>query len=216
MKARSGERVENSSRKSKSVFAEYAETTTIHGVCYVGDPNRLWIEKLFWVFVIIVSGYLCTVVILDSWKRWNDNQVIVSFDSKNLPVDEIPFPAVTICPEAKTNPKLYQMAVSPSMREFETFNETTADVTEALMKVCDTGILLEWYHSGRYMSADHIIKLLKKVAPTFEHTFLACGFGGSEVTFENCRNFFTEIITSDGVCYTFNMLNASEIFTEQA
>jgi acid-sensing ion channel, other len=210
-----GGSLKNCSRKSRSSFSEYSGKTTVHGMYYVGESNRLWIERLFWVLIVIVSCYLCTVVVLDSYKRWTDDPVIVSFDSKYMPVDEIPFPAVTICPEIKSNPKIFDLSKMWQI-DNQDFNQMQLDVMDALMKVCDTGMSVDLEMSGNYVSGEYNIKLLKDVAPTFDHTFRACGFGGSEVTFENCEKLFTEIITDDGVCYTFNMLNASEIFSETA
>jgi acid-sensing ion channel, other len=83
-----------------------------------------------------------------------------------------------------------------------------------IMKVCDIDITYRYDKrlEAATVSGDYVVETLKQLAPTFEDTFVACGFGGGPVNFENCREMFTEIITQDGVCYTFNMLNATEIY----
>jgi hypothetical protein len=85
-----------------------------------------------------------------------------------------------------------------------------------IMKVCSIDITYRYDKrlEPETVSGDDVVKILKQLAPTFEDTFVACGFGGGQVNFENCREMFTEIITQDGVCYTFNMLNATEIYRD--
>ena len=39
---------------------------------------------------------------MNVYTKWQQSPVIVSFAEKSTPVWEIPFPAVTICPETKS------------------------------------------------------------------------------------------------------------------
>lgn len=39
---------------------------------------------------------------MNVYEKWDQSPVIVSFAEKSTPVWEIPFPAVTICPETKS------------------------------------------------------------------------------------------------------------------
>lgn len=48
-----------------------------------------------------ISIYGCGSLILNIWDKWNQSPVIVSFAERSTPVWQIPFPAVTICPETK-------------------------------------------------------------------------------------------------------------------
>lgn len=61
------------------------------------DLIRLW-----WVFAFGLSLILCGTLIRKVWIKWDQSPVIVSFAEKSTPVWEIPFPAVTICPETKS------------------------------------------------------------------------------------------------------------------
>lgn len=49
-----------------------------------------------------LSVYLCQSMIQNVWLKWDEDPVIVTFNEKSIPVSEIPFPAVTICPETKS------------------------------------------------------------------------------------------------------------------
>jgi amiloride-sensitive sodium channel len=35
------------------------------------------------------------------WEKYENNPIVMSFATKEIPIYEIPFPAVTICPESK-------------------------------------------------------------------------------------------------------------------
>lgn len=44
---------------------------------------------------------------MNIWDKWNNNPVIVSFAEKSTPVWQIPFPAVTVCPETKARQSVF-------------------------------------------------------------------------------------------------------------
>lgn len=47
------------------------------------------------------------ILIKETWDKWQDTPVIVSFSEKSTPVWAIPFPAVTICPETKARVDIF-------------------------------------------------------------------------------------------------------------
>lgn len=53
------------------------------------------------MIVFVIATYFSAVLIKETWDKWEDTPVIVSFSEKSTPVWAIPFPAVTICPETK-------------------------------------------------------------------------------------------------------------------
>lgn len=56
---------------------------------------------------MVISLYLCISLVLSAYEKWENSPVIVSFASKETPNWQIPFPAVTICPENKVTPKKF-------------------------------------------------------------------------------------------------------------
>lgn len=59
--------------------------------------------RIWWIVIFCISFYGCSQLILNIYTKWEESPVIVSFDEKSTPIWEIPFPAVTICPETKAN-----------------------------------------------------------------------------------------------------------------
>lgn len=54
-----------------------------------------------------------------------------------------------------------------------------------------------------------LLKHLRAVAPTLSEIFYKCEWQGHQ---RNCPELFQEIITEEGVCFTFNFLNAPEVY----
>lgn len=54
--------------------------------------------------------------------------------------------------------------------------------------------------------------VLKKLALNLSDFMHGCKFGTNLL---NCNNSFSEVLTEEGICYTFNMSNSSEIFREE-
>lgn len=58
------------------------------------------------MIMFVLATCLSCYMIHDSYLKWNEKPVIVSMSEKSTPVWKIPFPAVTICPEAKISAKM--------------------------------------------------------------------------------------------------------------
>ena len=56
---------------------------------------------------MMVSCFIISIIVSQEvHKKWQKSPVIVSFAEKYTRVSEIPFPAVTICPETKARSSL--------------------------------------------------------------------------------------------------------------
>lgn len=58
----------------------------------------------------------------------------------------------------------------------------------------------------------NLIESLRNVSPLFNRTITYCLYRGLN---ENCEDFFHEIVTEEGICYTFNALDGEEIYREE-
>lgn len=90
-----------------AILDDFSQNSTIHGIKYMGDRKRHWAERLWWLTAFVLSIYGCTSLIMHIWQRWERSPVIVSFAEKSTPIWQIPFPAVTICSETKTQSDLF-------------------------------------------------------------------------------------------------------------
>lgn len=90
-------------------FTEYCNNTSIHGFKYLGEHNRSCFEKLWWFITITVSLFFCIFLIMEAYRKWQRSPVLVSFATKQTPIMQIPFPAITICPETKAKVSVYNL-----------------------------------------------------------------------------------------------------------
>lgn len=55
----------------------------------------------------------------------------------------------------------------------------------------------------------NVTKLLKEMSVKFEDTIKSCKFGDHYV---NCSHYFATVLTTEGFCYTFNMISSYQIY----
>ena len=95
------EKTDETPRSSKFVNTakEFASGTTIHGVWYIASSEHSTSARIFWVFVVILALSITAFQMLSLRKQWEANPVITNLETIALPIEEIAFPAVTICPQ---------------------------------------------------------------------------------------------------------------------
>src|SRR5690349_3656385 len=123
-----------------SLFADFSNNSTVHGVKYLGEHRRHWVERVFWVIAFVISLTGCLFLIMKVYEKWQLSPVIVSFAEKSTPVWQIPFPAVTICPETKAMKSQIDFTkVYKLVKENQRANITSDELKklEALAQVCD-------------------------------------------------------------------------------
>lgn len=96
---------------------EYCQKSNIHGVYYLTEerckaekyifvvhtvlfPHNN-VSRVFWCFILLLSLSGCSFMIHKIWHKYKANPIVVSFGTEDQSIYEIPFPAVTICPESK-------------------------------------------------------------------------------------------------------------------
>ena len=74
-------------------FAEYFESTTIHGFSYLRASKTLF-EKLAWILIIGTCFTLAGLLIWQSVEEAHENPVLTTIET--ISVKKVPFPAVTV------------------------------------------------------------------------------------------------------------------------
>ena len=89
--------------KAKKAFTktskEYGAVSTAHGFSYVVDHSQPIGERIFWTIVVGLAIVFTCYQVYSLHKAWQDDPVITLLDTVAHPIDEIDFPAVTICPQ---------------------------------------------------------------------------------------------------------------------
>nr|XP_015839363.1 PREDICTED: pickpocket protein 28-like isoform X2 [Tribolium castaneum] len=199
------------SEKAENYFSEFSQNTTIHGFRYFGGPNFSIFDKIWWFVAFCLCAYICASLILSNWKKWDENPVFLSVSPKPMKQWEIPFPAITICPENKIWKTKYNY--THYKEKFETGNMTAeelqhyADVTMFCLATPES-----YMFDGHNMSIDSLNVLINEFYETRSLIVLCMWLGR---TVQMCNFKFSPILTKNGLCISFNMLNRHDLFTDK-
>lgn len=133
---------------------------------------------------------------------------------ENLNIREIPFPAITICPQTKMKMEFlsFRNTYKAYWKHFSLTGVSEADAArfEAMLQVCNPTLTHKLQlNSSKVSDGQNLVNTLKEISYSIDDSMLLCKFR-NKVT--NCSLLFNEVITEKGVCYSFNMLNYHELF----
>ena len=81
----------------------YLENATIHGFFYLKKKNTIC-TKLFWLSVTLGAFIFAGKMISYTFNDWEEHQTITTLDSIAVPIEEVQFPTVTVCPNPESPP----------------------------------------------------------------------------------------------------------------
>ncbi|XP_050514398.1 pickpocket protein 28-like [Diabrotica virgifera virgifera] len=191
----------------RNYFKEYCRSTSIHGFQYFGE-NRSYLERTWWFIVFAIALSSCIYAILQVYDKWVRSPVIVSFATQETPIYSIPFPAVTICPESKSNQEVYSH--TDMVKKFANNRSLTTkerNNVKYMSLVCDLVGYIKLPDSD-YVDENiySVLSSLNSDYPLFECYYMNKRY--------NCKDIFVPIYTDEGICYSFNILDRSEVFKD--
>ena len=90
----------------------FLETSSIHGLTFISTTRNNW--RLFWILVVILGFIGASVMIYQSFQAWDESPVKTTIET--LPIAEIIFPKVTVCPPKNTYTDLnYDLMTTENM-----------------------------------------------------------------------------------------------------
>ena len=76
----------------------FLESSTIHGITYISTTRKY--ARLFWILVVITGFVVASLLIKESFDSWSESPIKTTVET--LPISEITFPKVTVCPPKNT------------------------------------------------------------------------------------------------------------------
>ena len=73
---------------------EFLECSTIHGLSFIAGNRQL--VRLLWICVVIAGFTGSFILIYQSFSNWADSPISTTIET--LPISELEFPNVTVCP----------------------------------------------------------------------------------------------------------------------
>ncbi|CAF4916555.1 unnamed protein product [Pieris macdunnoughi] len=180
---------------------DYLLTSTLHGLRYIGDKKLTWLERFFWL-----AAFLCSIVcagffILNVYAKWRKSPMIVSINPEDMPLNKLPFPALTIC-------NVNQAKKSVAERYMASGNSLEKKLLESL---CSTQTDADLFEDTIAESADwdHTRSFLINVTQPCEEMLAIC-IWSSEIL--KCQDLFNAQLTDEGLCCTFNVVHREMMF----
>ncbi|CAG9863465.1 unnamed protein product [Phyllotreta striolata] len=194
-------------KRIRKYCREYCEYTGIHGMRYFGEKRSAF-EKICWVAVFVTSLLVCLAVIYQTYRKWQHQPLMVNFSSNERNINEIPFPAVTICQETRVSRSFFNY--SRALRNYVFEGKADADDLKKLRYMsllCAAGKIFKHKIPNVTTIDEDFYKFLADGATQFLES---CTWMGEKMS---CREIFRPIVTDEGLCYTFNMLENDDIFS---
>ena len=150
----------------RQTFNDYASATTIHGISYLSNENRK-IERFLWLVVVVAAMMFTLLQTTTLYTDWQNEPVIRTLDSI-IPITDIEFPAVTICPEGTIDKALdavlfKQLKEYIANRTFETSGRMKREAAENNDQAISDEILKDFLrdkYPGAKKKPTKLIKLM--------------------------------------------------------
>jgi acid-sensing ion channel, other len=88
----------------------YTANSWIPGSDHTVNSNRSFFEKIWWVILVVSSILGCGLLVLDLCRKWSYTPVVIKLSDTATPIWQIPFPAITICPDDKTDANVFNIS----------------------------------------------------------------------------------------------------------
>ncbi|XP_050353697.1 pickpocket protein 28-like [Nymphalis io] len=180
---------------------EYLLTSTLHGLRYIGEKKLTWFERFFWLIAFGSSLICAGFFILNVYAKWRMSPMIVSINPENMPLNKLPFPAITICNvnQAKKSVAERYMkfgdSIDKKLLESLCSSQTDADIFED-----DIAGGADW---------DHTRSFLINVTQPCNEMLSLCIWNSANM---NCQDLFNAQLTDEGLCCTFNVVHRENMF----
>ncbi|KAF5293904.1 hypothetical protein FQA39_LY13609 [Lamprigera yunnana] len=185
-------------------YKDFAQNTSIHGLKYTTQKNAGIFERFAWVLIVCMgimgSLYMLNILV----ERFNSNPTRTSIVNQNAPLNEIPFPAISICPIQRMRSSKYKKLmsvinynssdVSSMGRIFDMFQGTNFHLDSKDSEDTLVEILIKY----NYVDVGQLLQILSQ---NCSEMMIMCKWEGEEV---NCNDYFRENYTPNGYCCSFN------------
>ncbi|RVE50284.1 hypothetical protein evm_005119 [Chilo suppressalis] len=180
---------------------EYLLSSTLHGLRYIGEKKLTWFERFFWLAAFLFSLMCAGFFILNVYAKWRMTPMIVSINPENMPLENLPFPAITICNVNQAKKSVAERyliqgsSLNKKLLESLCSTENDADIFEN--ELADTA---DW---------DYMRSFLINVTQPCSEMLASCSWNSIN---RSCVDLFNAQLTDEGLCCTFNVVHREKMF----
>lgn len=205
-------------------FSSYSESSSIHCVKYLSiqrSKTERWLRRREWsvlrvkknhfrAFWMLLMGFTLgafCVLMFKTTSKFHDDKIILDLSSHEVSVGEIPFPAVTVCPQilnARKHLNIDKSVFNPSDHEWadsERNLHLKIHICQLKLMTIFSESFLKFYNFINQNRSESISTLLDRSRNTKHFMSMVAGYWK-----RNWSPKFQTILTKWGFCYSFNML----------
>ena len=144
----------------------FLESSTIHGLTYISTTRKY--VRIFWILVVITGFVGASLLIKESFDSWSESPVKTIIDT--LPISEIKFPKVTVCPPKNTFTDLnYDLMMTENIKlteemkddifrfAFEVVNQDMSFLQAEWRKLNEQDRPYNWYNGYTKIQPPYIV-----------------------------------------------------------
>ncbi|XP_047984447.1 pickpocket protein 28-like [Leguminivora glycinivorella] len=155
------------------------------------------------------------MMVYKSYKKFDTSAVAVTLKEHTVSVNEYPFPAITICSQARIRQDKYnytQNGLIIMLKQNNTEGWTAEDYQKfhSALVLCASEDEITYNYTFLQYAID--MDIFFEVAPKHADIFHQCQWRNKV----DCLNEFRPTLTADGVCHTFNNLATDDIFRKSS
>lgn len=209
--------------KIKKILQNFCKDTNLHGFNYTVQLSRHKAEKIFWSVSISTSFILTLILIIKFIIESQTNSVIIYTDQNVIKVQDINFPAISICPgliyRIKSNITIDYDSIGwkLNLHGYDGIRNLTLDeqkLFQVANLVADTQFLSRNFPNFS-ISTDGFVEKMEEFQDVFGEPF----YSKSLVPYHFVANwtnrypvFLTRTLWKTGFCHTFNFPGSDKIF----
>ena len=108
------------------ILKEFLESSTIHGLVYISTSKGKFLKTL-WLVIVVIAFATALNLVHNSYADWDKDPVSTTVSTH--PINQLPFPNVTICP-----PKEYNTALNYDLMKTSKIILSQEDREELIME----------------------------------------------------------------------------------
>lgn len=181
----------------------FLESSTIHGLTYISTTRKC--TRLFWILVVIAGFMGAGFLIEESFASWSESPIRTTIET--LPISEIKFPKVVVCPPKNTFTDLnydliitYNLTLTDEMRD-EMFKDAIKILEDDVFTLSKGSLLEEadrfynWYHGFTEIQSPNVPPFgVANVLPKIEYNIFTSATSGVVNTQYYGRKFQSDML----------------------
>ena len=152
-------------KKTVETATEFSEATSIHGFAYISNDRNSGVERLFWIIMVILAISFTTYQVVVLYNEWQDEPVISTLETVAEPIENIEFPAVTICPQGSRQ-EIIDSVLFRQLKEYIVRKKGKSSSLSPEQMVELTDQFLKEVYPGANGKPTQLIKLLSSDNPS--------------------------------------------------